>query len=104
MFGGHGTLHTFSSKIDLARAIGTIGPLESRYLHAIREIRNAFAHADDEEINFEHETILQLCKKLPNKRDSSMPVLTQFFGACIICLEMLEKKKEKYQKASKVPE
>jgi hypothetical protein len=43
-FDGQGPLSTFSAKIDVAHAFEIIGDDEVSDFHAIRNIRNAFAH------------------------------------------------------------
>ena len=45
MFAGGGPLSSFSAKIDLAFALNMIDETGRKDLHAIRELRNAFAHA-----------------------------------------------------------
>src|SRR5687768_1256658 len=44
LFNGAGPLATFSAKIDLGRLIGIMSDAIHSDLHAIREIRNEFAH------------------------------------------------------------
>ena len=41
---GNGPLQTFSARIDLAAAVGFLGPHAYRDAHLIRDIRNHFAH------------------------------------------------------------
>jgi DNA-binding MltR family transcriptional regulator len=45
LFTGHGPLATFSAKIDLAFALQIIEQGTAIDLHAVRELRNEFAHA-----------------------------------------------------------
>jgi DNA-binding MltR family transcriptional regulator len=45
LFVGSAPLSSFSAKIQVAYAIGLIGPKATHDLDRIREIRNAFAHA-----------------------------------------------------------
>lgn len=44
MFGGMGPLATFSAKIDLAFLLGMYREDFAKMLHAVRDIRNTFAH------------------------------------------------------------
>jgi hypothetical protein len=46
LFTGHGPLATFSAKIEICYALGIIAGELVADFHAIRAIRNAFAHAD----------------------------------------------------------
>jgi hypothetical protein len=46
LFTGHGPLATFSAKIEICYALGIISDELVADFHAIRGIRNAFAHAD----------------------------------------------------------
>src|SRR5882672_1665762 len=45
LFTGYGPLSTFSSKIDMAYALGIISSDVHREMNKIREIRNKFAHS-----------------------------------------------------------
>ena len=47
LFVGYGPLSSFSAKLDLAYCLGHIPNNLRRNLHAIRKVRNAFAHATD---------------------------------------------------------
>lgn len=51
IFGSNGGLSTFSSKIDMAYALGLLGKEAKSDLHKIRKMRNAFAH-DHKPLNF----------------------------------------------------
>ena len=82
MFEGYGPLGSFSSKIDIAHALGFIDARASRSLHAVREIRNEFAHSEDGEISFHHPSIVELCKKLPNKQNKDRSLAGHFIDAC----------------------
>ena len=44
LFEGNGPLATFSAKIDLLHVLGLISEIVRADLHAIREVRNEFAH------------------------------------------------------------
>lgn len=44
LFNGNGPLATFSAKIDLARLLGMVSDAIRSDMHAIREVRNEFAH------------------------------------------------------------
>ena len=54
-----GPLGGFSSKIDLARALGIIDAAMCRDLHAFRDVRNAFAHPPMERLKFSSPSILK---------------------------------------------
>lgn len=53
----------FSSKIDVAYALGLIGKAVHQDLHLVRKIRNDFAHVADP-IGFEHAPIKSRCSEL----------------------------------------
>ena len=58
-----GPLGTFGGKIDIAHALGLLGPRTRRDLHLIRRIRNDFAHVFDP-LTFESEHIKNRCDEL----------------------------------------
>lgn len=64
LFEGFGPLASFSSKIEVAYALGFIEATDKQSLHAIRGIRNKFAHCA-EILDFDSVPIAILCKKLP---------------------------------------
>jgi DNA-binding MltR family transcriptional regulator len=68
LFGTNGTLTTFSAKIKIAEALGIIGPITRGDLDVIREIRNAFAHAQHS-IGFSSDVVANVCKliKMPDE-------------------------------------
>ena len=92
LFEGYGPLASFSSKIEITFALGHIKEEEKRYLHAIREIRNKFAHSPDHQLNFDSPEIIELCEKLPNKRDKTKRRLTHFLAAHLECSNSLQHK------------
>jgi DNA-binding MltR family transcriptional regulator len=60
LFIGTGPLATFSAKIRLGYALGIYGRKTRHDLDVVREIRNAFAHAQ-KVITFENQEIANLC-------------------------------------------
>jgi len=56
LFNGQGPLATFSSRINIAFALGKLSKEAKNDLHIIRKIRNEFAQVSDS-IDFENETI-----------------------------------------------
>lgn len=56
------TLGTFADRIDIACAMGLISKDQQFHLNIIRRIRNVFAHAI-KDIHFDHQLILQECRK-----------------------------------------
>lgn len=56
-------LGTFSARIDMAYALGKIGPKARRDLHLIRKIRNDFGH-DPNPIDFSLPLIANRCREL----------------------------------------
>ena len=86
MFEGYGSLSSFAAKIDFAFALGFIDADLSRSLHAIREIRNEFAHAD-EDIHFHHPRLLKLVEKLPNR--GKKDPFAAFLDECTTCATAL---------------
>jgi DNA-binding MltR family transcriptional regulator len=63
LFDGTGSLATFSSRIDLALAIGLISEESHRALHLIRKIRNDFAHQYGER-SFHDQDVSARCREL----------------------------------------
>lgn len=63
VFGAQGPLYSFASKITMGHALGIYGPKTRSDLDAIRNIRNAFAHAL-EDIDFLNSEIANECDKL----------------------------------------
>jgi DNA-binding MltR family transcriptional regulator len=96
LFEGYGPLGSFSAKIDIARAFGFIGGDDAQLLHAIRAIRNEFAHAD-EELHFHHATIKALVSKLPASAKKDPYVA--FSDAVEACNESLGKRQDAYYEA-----
>ena len=94
LFEGYGPLSSFAAKIDVAFALGFISEEERRYLHAIKKIRNTFAHSVSTEINFEHETIVKVCARLPNPRSGAKNGLEHFVQGYDNCEKMLQKRRD----------
>ena len=63
IFKGYGFLSSFSSKIDLAYRLGLLSKSEHQRLHAIRSIRNEFAH-NLSKISFFDPDIQIKCEKI----------------------------------------
>lgn len=63
LFESNQPLGNFSSKIDVAYALGLIGKNICQNLHLVRKIRNDFAHVADP-IGFEHPPIKSRCCEL----------------------------------------
>jgi hypothetical protein len=67
LFEFNGPLGTFSSRILITYSIGLISKFHMDDLQAVRKIRNEFGHTP-KPINFDNETIGNLCKSLKFKR------------------------------------
>lgn len=63
LFEHNGPLASFSSRIDVAFALGLIGPHARRELHLIRRIRNDFGH-EAKPISFDYAAIASRCREL----------------------------------------
>ena len=83
LFTEGGPLSDFQPKIDIALAMGVIKPDDGRTLHALRGIRNVFAHSDDPEIHFEHESLTKRYDKLPNIGKRKESRTERFIDACV---------------------
>jgi DNA-binding MltR family transcriptional regulator len=73
IFESYGPLGSFSAKIDIAYAFSLIEPEVYADLRAIKDIRNAFAHAK----NFQHfgsEEIVRLARKLSNWKEGDSEI------------------------------
>ena len=66
LFNGQGPLATFSSRINIAFALGKLSKEAKNDLHIIGKIRNEFARVSDS-IDFETETIKKRCKELKHQ-------------------------------------
>jgi DNA-binding MltR family transcriptional regulator len=64
LFEGTGPLASFSAKIKIANAIGTIGDDARNDLDRIRDVRNAFAHSILDHLDFDTLEIKQACDKI----------------------------------------
>jgi len=84
LFEGVGPLRTFSAKIDIAYSMGLISAGVRRDLHAMREIRNEFAHSDGI-LSFNHEAIDKLTPKLSAPNGLTEPSELRFFAVYKIC-------------------
>lgn len=74
LFGQRGPLSTFSDKINMAYAVGAIGPLTRDDLHLIRTLRNEFAHSR-KSFRFETAQVAPVCHalKTPDLEAAIMP-------------------------------
>jgi hypothetical protein len=94
LFDGYGPLSSFSAKIEVAFALGFITEMERRYLHAIRDIRNQFAHSTNPNLSFDHDEIRALCAKLPNKKPANWRNIDHFVEAYLISQSIHMKTRE----------
>lgn len=75
-------LGTFSAKIEVARGLHLISAREYQGLHAIREIRNRFAHADVElHIDSDDAELHAACAAIPGSSKRSR--MTAFLDAVV---------------------
>lgn len=65
LFTGYGPFASFSAKIDVAYAMDLISGSLRRELHAIRDIRNEFAHSP-KRVHFHSDELKPLLKKFPD--------------------------------------
>jgi hypothetical protein len=90
LFGsGHAPLGSLSSKIHLAAAMGLLDAQTTEKLHAIRDVRNAFAHCDPG-VHFDHPKIDEKIKKL--RPDPNQNNLTTYTDAANQVLQQLHNK------------
>jgi hypothetical protein len=64
LFQKYGALSTFSSRIDMARALSWISEDVQVDLDQIRDIRNDFAHHVDHKLSFANQSIAARCRNL----------------------------------------
>ena len=83
LFNGQGPLATFSSRINLAFALGKISNEAKFDLHIIRRIRNDFAHIS-EPIDFENESISNRCKELRHQTLPNESSSREFFTRAVM--------------------
>lgn len=93
LFTTYGPFATFSVKIDVAHVFGLISADDKRALHAICDVRNAFAHADNE-LHFHHADLQPLIDKLPNRKKKD-PFIA-YVDACNECAASLDKRLGQY--------
>jgi DNA-binding MltR family transcriptional regulator len=94
IFEGYGPLGSFSAKIDFAFVLGHINAEEHRFLHAIRDIRNAFAHGNNTNLHFDDDLIVKLLAKLPKTKKPGRANLSHFVTCCRECTGLLNKQLE----------
>jgi hypothetical protein len=88
-------LGSLSARIQLGQALGIYGPKMTAMLDAIRNVRNAFAHAV-KPIGFDHELVAKECAPLPDERLSVtlatplLPDRERYIAACMILVNRLE--------------
>jgi len=90
LFEGYGPLGSFSAKIDIAYALGFITALESRTLHAVRGIRNTFAHSSNLDMSFDHEDLVEGLAKLPGEKKKGQDNLGHFTDVAFACHNSLQ--------------
>lgn len=73
LFGDRGPINTFSAKIDIGFALGLYGTETKLLLHALRRIRNRFAHYYEAD-HFDQVDVLERCKPLPTKDFGGKPI------------------------------
>lgn len=88
-----GPLNTFYAKIEVAYSLGLIDHQEKIILHAIRDIRNKFAHAD-EETHFDSLEVAKKMAKLPDTDDSTN--FSRFLTVSAECSKTLADKLNRY--------
>ena len=88
-----GPLNTFYAKIEVAYSLGLIGHQEKLTLHAIRNVRNKFAHAD-EETHFDSPEVAKEMAKLPDTDDSTN--FSRFLTVSAECSKTLAEKLSRY--------
>lgn len=90
LFEGYGPLGSFSAKIDLAFALGFISKDDRQRLHAVRSIRNEFAHSRDGKLDFESKKMANLVAALPKPKQLYTSNLHLFLRATEECADALQ--------------
>jgi DNA-binding MltR family transcriptional regulator len=88
LFTGYGPFASFSVKIDVAHAMQIITDDMRRNLHAIRAVRNKFAHPKDYH-NFHSDEVISQLKKFPNYTAKKDP-MAFFMDAIKECQEAMK--------------
>ena len=73
IFGAHGSLSTFSQRIDFAQAFGYLSKQQCTDLHFVRKIRNHFAH-HPKSASFTESPVCQWCSALSTATSNSSEV------------------------------
>lgn len=117
MFGGMGPLSTFSAKIDMGFLLGLYTRDFLNALHALRKVRNEFAHnmgpitLDSDEVMQKSSPLLQIVERF-HHRPKTQTTRETFIGSCEFLLGGLAamgldtrrlKSPEPGQKATRTP-
>lgn len=94
IFDYRGPAGNFSSKIDLAYALGLVSQHTYKVLHVLRAIRNDIAHSE-EELSFAAEQLDKHFIKLPITSDREL----SFLQAVVDCMKDVKEKIEPLQLA-----
>ena len=89
LFRGYGPLNTFSGKIDIAYALSMFDQTTYNDLRALKDIRNAFAHARDM-LHFSSPELTPLFQKLSGWSVAADPatLFTERVHACVDTLKV----------------
>lgn len=93
LFQTRGPLASFSAKIDIAAAFDLISDDMRRQLHAVRDIRNAFAHTTDD-LNFDSDDAVKLMAKLPEPKKVYTSNIHKFSRICEECAYSLVRQRQ----------
>lgn len=102
LFNGQGPLATFSSRINIAFALGKLSKEAKSDLHIIRKIRNEFAQVSDS-IDFENETIKKRCKALKHQAIFTKSSGREMFTRAVLGVLAMIHSHEKTAKHPKTP-
>jgi len=91
LFEGYGPLSSFASKIEIAYAFGLVLADERRNLHAVKSVRNAFAHSTDWNMDFDHPSLEKPLAMLPPPKKAKTPNRDHFLEVCAMCTAGLNK-------------
>ncbi|MDX2501140.1 MAG: MltR family transcriptional regulator [Deltaproteobacteria bacterium] len=102
LFNGQGALATFSSRINIAFALGKLSKEAKNDLHIIRKIRNEFAQVSDS-IDFENEIIKKSCKELKHQALFTKSSSREMFTRAVLGVLAMIQSHETTAKRPKTP-
>lgn len=98
LFSGYGPFASTATKIDVLHAMNIIASEMRSDLHAIRQVRNMFAHPRlNPNVHLEDTEVVALLQKINGWEQEQGEPLDKFFSKCGTIIAVLTKKAEDFQ-------